>query len=138
MSRTDKDRPDWVILNDPLDSKKYRSVIRDSHNHTRLGTTVLFAGEKKIAYKDSCSIEEPSRSYSMEQQNLLEGGRKSPCSRKFVRQWRGYSSSWDTYPMSSRRTRVRRSLKEIRKEYNTHYEIDDDFIDHDEKSKELD
>lgn len=60
MSRTRKDRPYWVRLND----KKETIAKNEYHNHNIFGKTItLWTGEERT-YADYCTIDEPAMNRS--------------------------------------------------------------------------
>lgn len=116
MSRTDKDKPYWILCNDP------QQVRHPYHNHNLFGKMTYKNFEGESQYKDYCTIDEP---VTKETEFI------NPC---------GYRIHWMYY--NTKPTKVMRHNEYWRplrsaeraathkalREYNATGEIDEDFF----------
>lgn len=70
MSRTRKDRPHWVRLND----KKDKVVRVPYHRHHLFGETITLWTGDEFTYENHCTIDEPERGRSHRSETL-----RRPC-----------------------------------------------------------
>lgn len=122
MSRTRKDRPVWVKLND----RKTPRIAE--HNHNLFGKKGLYGfGEpKEYAYLDYCTIDKP-------QEAVVHIKEQSPCyyyaaiPKIFYAKYGGaHKEALHLYYWKPVRGEERRKLHNLKKEYRAAGEIGDD------------
>jgi hypothetical protein len=119
MSRTKKDRPYWVKLNDKKVAK------RPHHNHAVIGKTVRGFRGNIITYADECTLEQPETHSSNDDH-------RRPCS--YLLGY-GYGYWLDGMTREDRmntyynplRTMEREELTKAKKEYNATGDIEKDI-----------
>lgn len=124
MSKTDKDRPYWVLAND-------NTLPRFSyHDHLKLGTEREYTNSRgrkvSVKYADYCTVNEPTVSYHRAEEM------ERPCGK-----WIGHARFAGRYsptkkarkvfywgPMRATRTNY---LTKAVKDFNSFGEVDEDF-----------
>lgn len=122
MSRTDKDRPYWVRVNDPSEP------TISYHDHLSFGkiSTWRWGGGCPLEYADYCTIDEPKADYRRSKEEM-----RKPCSKELGYQYK----YWDNPRKAERRNEYwkplrateRKVLWEAVKDYNSFGEVDDEL-----------
>lgn len=115
MSRTDKDRPYWVRLNDPSE------IRRADHTHHPYGRySKSWFGEENV-----CDIDKPMT-------GRFEIDRKRNCDYRLTnyRYWYDDPSREDCHNeyYAPLRSEERMSLRKAARQYNTYGEVDDVYL----------
>lgn len=121
MSRTHKDRPVWVKLND----RKTRRV--EEHNHHRFGETGVFYKGGTYSYLEYCTIDKPQEAV-----HHAEG--QSPCyyyaaiPKIFYAKYGGaHKKALHMDYWNPLRAEERTTLTRLKKEYYAMGEVDEDI-----------
>lgn len=122
MSRTDKDRPQWVKSNDPQEDRQ------TYHNHFVFGAVY-----KSSEFYDECTLEKDDPFHPSTGRDRTENGKKKkkPCYYYYspknfwdkVTQEDAHLSFWSPF-----RAHEKKQLKKLANEYNAHGEIAEDYI----------
>lgn len=120
MSRTDKDRPYWVRVQDESEPRQAH------HEHQRFGRVSHTLSGKIIEVADHCTIDEPTRGNGPYGYNW-----EKPCTYHLswaysyynVDRYRRRAMYWGPLRMDESMT-----LRKAVKQYNSTGEVDDDFF----------
>lgn len=122
MSRTRKDRPDWVKLND----RKTPRIA--NHNHKQFGAEGMMFQGKKYSYLDYCTIDKP-------QEAVEHKIGQSPCyyyaaiSKIFYAKYGGaHKEALRMEYWSPLRAEERTTMQNLKKQYYATGEVDEDVF----------
>lgn len=138
MSRTDKDRPDWVKLNDPYLDPDMKGKIYEEHNHHLIGKhhyvhryftvhdadDVRTGSSRRLVYEGyylptTCPAENNAPFPSRPREKTAPWN-LHPC-------WRAFRYRWERDPVNYgiERADSRDSLLNMAREYNTYGDIEE-------------